>query len=250
MVGCDGIRSVVKDFVENGKVSSLETTAKGEKNMGKVEDSALYSGIRIQYAIMDGDINDDGKFGDNDDDNETGRATGGAELRQYFGDGAYALAGTYGAGAGRPPSRGAFLVYRDEGYIGPFRKGADGGVSLSSSSSSSSSVEGVIPDENTDWRQETPSMGGSVGMRRKIAECSVPDIEVGPIVDAADRFFELGVYFHNPLGGGLFPSGWSSAVPGTGGRRCVLSGDAAHAMPPFLGQGANQVRIIRSYVFY
>lgn len=54
--------------------------------------------------------------------------------------------------------------------------------------------------------------------------------------DEADRFFELGVYLHSPFS----LSGWSREVPGTNGGFCTLSGDAAHAMPPFLGQGSNQ----------
>ena len=78
--GCDGIQSAVKQYVDTHRI----TDEAGSKQ------NALYSGIRIRYSMED-----------------CQQASDVAELRQYFGDGAYGLFGTYGAGEGETRKRGA-----------------------------------------------------------------------------------------------------------------------------------------------
>ena len=144
-------------------------------------------------------------------------------MRQYFGEGAYALSGTYGAGVGRPPINAAFITFLDNDYIGPFKK--------------KEAQSSEAAPENADWTQDVRAPENIRDyMLQQVEDCRIPDVDIGPVIEKADRFFELGVYFHNPIS----LSGWSKEVPGSEGGYCTLAGDAAHAMPPFLGQGSNQ----------
>ena len=206
VVGCDGVNSATKEYVAAGAISES----------GRKSNQALYSGIRIRYAVQDAQV-----------DNPTRDSKTDANLSQYFGNGAYALAGVYGAGEGRPPIQCVFLIYLDDDYIGPFRKKV-------------ANRRTGVSDENSDWSQDNRKRGDVEQlMLQQIKDCNVPGQDIlCPIIQDSSRFFELGVYFHNPLSS--LQTGWRKEVPNSGGSFSVLVGDAAHAMPPFLGQGANQ----------
>jgi len=81
-----------------------------------------------------------------------------------------------------------------------------------------------LPAINADWETAEARQA----MVSRLEQANMPD-EVLRLAAACDRHFELGSYFRNPL------VSWQ----GLDGR-AVLLGDAAHAMPPFLGQGTNQ----------
>jgi salicylate hydroxylase len=208
VIGCDGVKSAVKEYIEEGSISRDAARREGAA-------AALYSGVRIRYAVKDGDPSEP--------------QAKSATLSQYFGNGAYALDGTYGAGPGKPNAKASFIVYLDDEYIGPFKK--------SKQAIQDKSGEPIV-GENADWTQDV--LMAADRTREKMLEqlrvSGIPDTDLVPTISNADRFFDFGVYFHNPF---TF-AGWSKEIANSNGSLAVLCGDAAHAFPPFLGQGSNQ----------
>jgi hypothetical protein len=225
VVGCDGIQSAVRQYVNDGEIRPSSSSSSPPA-------SAVYSGLRITFAIQDGGTKnvDGGDGGGRAAADYAADDDGVCRFNQYFGTGAYALTSSYGTGKGRPPARGAFLVYADEDYVGPFRKSKksgdiDGGASTGGTmasppppSSSAADPPQRQPDENPDWTQDRRVSRDRVAETLEVLRSArVPGGgKVSDIVRGSDRSFDLGVYLHNPFS----RNGWVREVRrgGGGGR--------------------------------